>query len=210
MERCFAFLGEVHTWVSTMTRQCTVYIQTQLPSVPQSLIKCSLFLFSSVTDAHSARTAQENDSRHMELQAGIARWELNVSRNGSKFKNKLDDEIKLAGLWALVLAELEKHLILNSHRLLTFEDARLEIVKDVEAKFGFRDSKPTDTVSRGHSVPWVLMRSIFFTRWLFQVRWSTCSTRLQCTTRQRQAIIWQRQTEQVKGKSKENKGKTHR
>ena len=89
----------------------------------------------------------------LELQAGIARWELYVSHNGKKFEDKLDGEIKLAGLWALVLAELEKHLILNSHRLRTLEDARLEIVTDVEAKFGFRDSKQSDTVSRGHSVP---------------------------------------------------------
>ena len=34
--------------------------------------------------------------------------------------------------------ELEKHLILNSNRLRTFEDARLEVVTYVEAKFGLR------------------------------------------------------------------------
>ena len=46
--------------------------------------------------------------------------------------------------------ELEKHMILNSNRLRTFEDVRLEIVANVEAKFGLRirDSKPSDTVSR--------------------------------------------------------------
>ena len=51
--------------------------------------------------------------------------------------------------------ELEKHLILNSNRLRTFEDARLEVVTYVEAKFGLRirDSKPSDTGSRGHSDP---------------------------------------------------------
>ena len=48
----------------------------------------------------------------------------------------MHDEIKLAGLEALVLEELEKHLTLNSNRLRTFEDARLEIVTYVEAKFG--------------------------------------------------------------------------
>ena len=68
---------------------------------------------------------------------------------------QLDDEIKLAGLEALVPEELEKHLILHSNRLQTFEDARLEKVTHVEAKFGLRirDSKPSDTVSRGHSDP---------------------------------------------------------
>ena len=67
----------------------------------------------------------------------------------------MDDEIKLAGLEALVPEELEKHLILNSNRLRTLEDARLEIVTYVEAKFGLRirDSKPSDTVFREHSDP---------------------------------------------------------
>ena len=51
-----------------------------------------------------------------------------MSRYEMKLKYKMDDEIKLAGLEALVPEELEKHLILNSNRLRTFEDARLEIV----------------------------------------------------------------------------------
>ena len=62
----------------------------------------------------------------LESQAGIERWESYVSRNEKKMKDKLDDESKLAGLESLVLEELEKHLILNSNRLRTFEDARLE------------------------------------------------------------------------------------
>ena len=51
--------------------------------------------------------------------------------------------------------ELEKHLILNSNRLRTYEDARLEVVTYVEAKFGLRKrhSKPSDTDLRGHSDP---------------------------------------------------------
>ena len=46
-------------------------------------------------------------------------------------------------------------MILNSNRLRTFEDARLEVVTFVEAKFGLRtrDSKPSDTSTRGHSDP---------------------------------------------------------
>ena len=35
-------------------------------------------------------------------------------------ENKVNDEIKLAGLEALVPEEVEKHLILNSNRLRTF------------------------------------------------------------------------------------------
>ena len=82
-----------------------------------------------------------------------------MSRHEKKFKklkDRLDDdEIKLARLEALVPEELEKHLTLNSNRLRTFEDARLEIVTHKEAKFGLRisDSKPFDTGSRGHSDP---------------------------------------------------------
>ena len=91
----------------------------------------------------------------LERQAGIERWESYVSRYEKKMKDKLDDEIKLVGLELLVPEELEKHLILNSNRLRTFEDARLEVVTYVEAKFGLRirDSKPSDTGARGHSDP---------------------------------------------------------
>ena len=47
--------------------------------------------------------------------------------------------------------ELEKHLILNSNCLRTFEDARLEVATYVEAKFGLRIRDSTG--SRGHSEP---------------------------------------------------------
>ena len=78
-----------------------------------------------------------------------------MSRCDKKMKDKWDDEIKLAGLESLVQEELEKHLILNSNRLRTFEDARLEVVTHVEAKFGLRirDPKTSDTGARGHSDP---------------------------------------------------------
>ena len=55
----------------------------------------------------------------LELQAGIERWESYVSRYEKKLMDKLDDEIKLAGLEALVPEDLEKHLILNSNCLRT-------------------------------------------------------------------------------------------
>ena len=72
-----------------------------------------------------------------------------------KLKDKLDDETRLAGLEALLPEEHEKHLFLNSTRLRTFEDARLEVVTYVEARFGLRirDSKLSDKGSRGHSDP---------------------------------------------------------
>ena len=89
----------------------------------------------------------------LELQAGIERWESVVSQYEKMLENKVNDEIKLAGLEALVPEELEKHLILNSNRLRTFEDARREVVTCVDALFGLNisDSKPSDTGFREHS-----------------------------------------------------------
>ena len=91
----------------------------------------------------------------LEVQARIKRWESYVSNEKKKLKDKVDDENMLLGPEALVPEELEKHLILNSNRLRTFEDARLEIVTNVEAKFRLtiRDSQPSDTGPRVHSDP---------------------------------------------------------
>ena len=75
-----------------------------------------------------------------------------MSRYEKKMKDKLDDEIKLAGLESLVLEELEKHLILNSNRLRTFDDARLEVVTYVEAKFGLRSVLSRLAKEKGHRV----------------------------------------------------------
>ena len=99
----------------------------------------------------------------LELQAGIERWESSVCRYEKKMKDKLDDEIKLAGLESLVPEEPERHLILNSNRLRSrsFKDARLEVATYVEAKFGLRirDSKPSDMGARGHSDPMDVVQS---------------------------------------------------
>ena len=117
----------------------------------------------------------------LELLEGIERRESYVSRYEKELTDKLDDEIKLAGLESLVPEELEKHLILNSNRLRTFEDARLRVVTYVEARFGLRirDSKPSDTSTRGHSDPmdvdavnslslvWQRKRGIESARWEF-------------------------------------------
>ena len=55
------------------------------------------------------------------LQAGNERWESAVSQYEKMGESKMNDEIKLAGLEALVPEELGKHRILNSNRLRTFE-----------------------------------------------------------------------------------------
>ena len=98
-------------------------------------------------------------------------------------------------------AELEKHLILNSNRLQTFEDARFEIVASVEAKSGLRirDSKPRDKGARGDSDTMDVDAICSLASCIAKGSSSPCdgcfkcgahfSTRLQCTQRQRQAII---------------------
>ena len=55
-----------------------------------------------------------------------------VSRCEKKLKDKLADEIKLDGAEALVPEEVEKHLILNTNHMRTFEDACMVIVTYVE------------------------------------------------------------------------------
>ena len=87
------------------------------------------------------------------------------------------------------------------------QDARLEIVTYVEAKFGFkmRDSKSSDTGSRGHSDPMDVdafnslasgegKGSLSPRDGCSKVRWCTFSTRLQCT-----------QSKQSSGKGKQGK-----
>ena len=59
----------------------------------------------------------------LEIKRRSNAWNLVVSRYENKLKEWLGDEIKFASLEALVSEELEKHLILNSNRLRTVEDA---------------------------------------------------------------------------------------
>ena len=89
----------------------------------------------------------------LELRTEIGRWESVVSQCVKMLKNKMNDEIKLVGLGALVPEELEKHLFLNSNRFRTFEDARQEVVTNVDAELGLRirSSEPSDTGLCEHS-----------------------------------------------------------
>ena len=119
-----------------------------------------------------------------------------VSRFEKKQKSKLDDEIKLSGLEALVQDELEKHLIFNSNLLRTFEDVLLEVVTYAEAKFGLRirDARPGEATARLSCVG--QMKIVDEPKWrVLHMRRCSLSTRLQCTQRQEQAIVWQRQTD---------------
>ena len=144
-----------------------------------------------------------------ELQAGIERWESKVVRY-EKLKGKLDDEIKRAGLESLVPEELELHLIFNSTRLETFEDARSEIVNFLEEKFGLiiRDFKPSEVSLRksSDSTDFDVVSSLLSGKgkWssdsrseCFKGRQNTFSTKSQCNQEHGQANVWQRQSEQI-------------
>ena len=87
----------------------------------------------------------------------------------------------------------------------------------MEANFGFRicDSKPSDTGSRGHLIPWMLMRStlsrqakekghrvrvmdvLSVVEHIFNETAMQARTPASNTQKHRQPIVWQKQTEQV-------------
>ena len=89
-----------------------------------------------------------------------------MSRYEKKLKDKMDDEIKLAGLEALVHEELEKHLIDTLLKSLANFRGCAPGDRDVrggEIWLRIRDSKPSDTGSRGHTdFINILMRSTLF------------------------------------------------
>ena len=70
-------------------------------------------------------------------------------------KDKLDDEIRLAGLEALVPEELDKH----SNRLRTLKDARLEIVILLRSLVSAIPSQGTLELEETR-IPWMVTRSI--------------------------------------------------
>ena len=86
-------------------------------------------------------------SKLEDLQASLSKWEILVQRYEHKIKKEMDDELKLAGLEALVPAELEQHLLMNAARLDTYALARTEIVTYVESKTGLkiRDGAPAES-----------------------------------------------------------------
>ena len=74
-----------------------------------------------------------------------------------KLKGKMDDEIKLAGLEALVPEELGKLLISHSNRLRTFEDASGS--RDLRVRSWVWELVIQDRVTRvfvNTRIPWML------------------------------------------------------
>ena len=109
-----------------------------------------------------------------------------------KLKDTLDDEIKLAGLDALVPEEIERHWFLYSNRL-TFDDARVEDATSRRRSFGLREhASPSrlnqdleDTLIRRTVMRWIFScrkqgkgkRTTETPSLLFQVRWKPFSER---------------------------------
>ena len=62
-----------------------------------------------------------------ELQGRLSAWEVMVRRYEHMERAPLPDGLKLAGLEALVPAELENHLLLNANRISTYAEARVEV-----------------------------------------------------------------------------------
>ena len=83
-----------------------------------------------------------------------------MSRYEKKMKDKLDDEIKLAGLESVVPEELGERSDPQLESLANFRGcARLEIVAYVEAKFGLRIRDPSRATRAlvDTRIPWPLM-----------------------------------------------------
>ena len=83
-----------------------------------------------------------------ELSGCLERW-LDAIKKYERRKNQLgqratlDEDIKLAALEMLVPADLENHMVLNKHRLNTFESALAEIVAIVESRTGAKIKEPS-------------------------------------------------------------------
>lgn len=71
------------------------------------------------------------------LQQSLVKWELLIQRYEAKTGTRLDDDLKVAGLEALVPEDdeirLHTHMLVNASRMNTYGAARLEIVTVVEA-----------------------------------------------------------------------------
>ena len=128
-----------------------------------------------------------------ELQAGLERWESAVSQYEKMLENEMNDEIKLAGWETLVPELLEKHRMQGRDvrggevRLFNFVISSRVTRVCVNAQMLRRL-----TLSRQSK-----MRVIRFACWMFEVQWSTYSTRLQDKQERWQASVRQRQSRQV-------------
>ena len=90
-----------------------------------------------------------------ELSGCMERWLQQIAkyqrrRNAQGVREQISDDIKSAALDQLVPEDLENHLVLNAHRLKTFEARYGEVVAIVEARTGVKIKEPS---IKQHSQP---------------------------------------------------------
>ena len=77
------------------------------------------------------------------MQGGLERHELLVQRyertkDAQGAPNKIQDDLRLAALTAMVPEDIEQHLLMNDARLSTYELARAEVINFLESRHGLR------------------------------------------------------------------------
>ncbi|CAK0841220.1 unnamed protein product, partial [Prorocentrum cordatum] len=82
-----------------------------------------------------------------ELGSALEKWIQQIGkyerRQGEDGLAELPEDIKMAALEMLVPQDIENHLVLNKHRLVTFQDSLNEVMAIVEARTGVKIKEPS-------------------------------------------------------------------
>ncbi|CAK0811643.1 unnamed protein product [Prorocentrum cordatum] len=82
-----------------------------------------------------------------ELGSALEKWIQQIGRyerrQGEDGLAELPEDIKMAALEMLVPQDIENHLVLNKHRLVTFQDSLNEVMTIVEARTGVKIKEPS-------------------------------------------------------------------
>ena len=89
-----------------------------------------------------------------ELAGCLERWQQQVSKyerrkNDAGQREKVSEDIRMAAIEMLVPTDLENHLVLNKHRLRTFEDVYAEVTSILEARTGVKIKEPSIKTAGG-------------------------------------------------------------
>ena len=83
-----------------------------------------------------------------ELGSALEKWIQTIAkyerrRDETGLQMRIPEDIKMAALEMLVPAHLENHIVLNKHRLTTFQDCLAEVTSIVEARTGMKIKEPS-------------------------------------------------------------------
>ena len=83
-----------------------------------------------------------------ELGSALEKWIQTIAkyerrRDETGLQMRIPEDIKMAALEMLVPADLENHIVLNEHRLMTFQDCLAEVTSIVEARTGMKIKEPS-------------------------------------------------------------------